>query len=369
MLTILKNARVDRAGAYDDARCGGLSEARFLRARDFIRGVPGYAATPLLSLDDVAAHAGVSAVGYKAEALRFGLGSFKALGGVYGVAIALGRQDAPGSPGAEGSGLPEGAASMVCCATDGNHGRAVAWAARRAGCRAVVFVGDPCSAGAEARIRGEGAAIVRISGSYEDAHDAVVRSASENGWLLVSDTAVPGNERIPGAIMDAYQVVVDEALGDAAEPPTHVIVQAGTGGLAAAVCAYFWRRDGARRPVLVVVESDQAASLMRSAARGESVRIEGPHRTRMAGLACGEASLLAWSVLSTGADCFAALSDAALPAAREVIARGESGARLSAAGDSGLAGLAALCALAGDPDAWRTVGLGPRSRILLIGTE
>jgi diaminopropionate ammonia-lyase len=361
VLTILKNPCVDRAGAYDARRRGGLSEARFLRARRFIRGVPGYAATPLLSLHDVAASVGVLAVWYKAEALRFGVGSFKALGGVYGVATALER----GGPGARAPGV----APTVCCATDGNHGRAVAWAARREGCRAVVFVGDPCSAGAEARIRGEGADIVRIAGSYEDAHEAAIRSASENGWLLVSDTAVPGAERIPGAIMDAYQVVVDEARRDAAEPPTHVIVQAGTGGLAAAVSAYLWRRYGPSRPVLVVVESDQAASLMRSAERGESVRIDGPHRTRMAGLACGAASNLAWSVLSAGADFFAALSDAALPTAREVVARGDSAARLAAAGDSGLAGLAALCALANDPGARSAVGLGPRSRVLLIGTE
>jgi diaminopropionate ammonia-lyase len=151
--------------------------------------------------------------------------------------------------------------------------------------------------------------------------------------------------------------------------PTHLFVQGGVGGLPAAVCAHLWEDWGAQRPRFVVVEPERADCLYRSAEAGRPVVVPGPHDTVMAGLACGEVSLLAWEVLAQGADAFLAIPDAAATDAMRLLADGVGGDAPLVAGESGVAGLAGLLCALGDEGARRTLELGPESRVLLIGSE
>ncbi len=333
-----------------------LPEAGFRRARAAIAAWPGYAPTPLRDLPGIAAATGVAAIRIKDESGRFGLGSFKALGGAYAVDMAVGAEAARRA-------APP-AALTVTCATDGNHGRAVAWGAARAGCRAVIFVHATVSPGRAEAIARLGAEIRRVPGTYDDAVRAAAATAEAEGWIVVSDTSWPGYTEIPRAVMQGYRVMADEAADQwTGAPPSHVFIQGGVGGVAAAVAVQV-HAGFAPAPSVVVVEPDRAACLLASAEAGHAVAVGGALDTIMAGLACGEPSLLAWQVLERAAAAFLAIPDeAAVAAMRALAAEGVE------AGESGAAGAAGLIAAAADPAARAALGLNDRSRVLLFGTE
>lgn len=191
--------------------------------------------------------------------------------------------------------------------------------------------------------------------------------AARAGWTVVSDTSWEGYQDIPRDVMQGYGVMVAEAVaqgGGDAHPPTHVFVQGGVGGVAAATVAHLWERFGAARPRVIVAEPDKADCLTRSAEAGRVVHLTGDLDTIMAGLACGEPSPLAWSVLDPGADAFMAIGDMAIaPAMRRLAADGVVG------GESGVAGLAGLEIAARDPAMRAALGLDASARVLLFGTE
>lgn len=333
-----------------------LPAGGFRRARETIAGWAEYAPTPLRALDAVARNAGVAGVWLKDEASRFGLGSFKALGGAYAVGevLAAARAGAGTMP----------ADITVTCATDGNHGRAVAWGAQRFGCRCVIYVHATVSQGRVDAIAAFGAEVRRVPGTYDDAVREAARVAGEEGWFVISDTSWPGYTEVPRSIMQGYQVMAEEAveqLGGTA--PTHVFIQGGVGGVAAAVSARM-RARFSPAPAVVVVEPDKAACLLASAETGAPTAIPGDLDTLMAGLACGEPSLLAWQELERGAAAFMAVPDEAAVASMRLLA--DAGI---VAGESGVAGLAGFLLAAGDPTARETLGLGADSRVLLFSTE
>ena len=369
-----------------------LPEAGFRRARAEITAWPGYAPTPLLALPDIAQAAGLAELRLKNEAGRFGLGSFKALGGAYAVAELLAgelarRGVAPAATSAElmaGRWQAVTNTLTVTCATDGNHGRAVAWGAERCHCRAVIFVHAGVSPARAAAIAAYGAEIRRVPGTYDDSVRVASAEAAAHGWFMVSDTSWEGYTEVPRAIMQGYRVMADEAVtewaeahaaaapedaaqavaaGGKAAAPTHVFIQGGVGGVAAAVsvqlrAAYF------RPPMLVVVEPDRAACLLASAELNERTSIPGDLDTLMAGLACGEPSLLAWQELDRGAAAFMAIPDTAAVATMRLLAQAG-----IVAGESGVAGLAGCLLAAADPAARETLGLGQASRVLVFSTE
>jgi diaminopropionate ammonia-lyase len=354
-----------------------LPEAGFRRARAEITAWPGYAPTPLLALPEIAAAAGLGALRLKDEAGRFGLGSFKALGGAYAVAELLAgelarRGVAPAATSAElmaGRWSEATATLTVTCATDGNHGRAVAWGARRCHCRAVIFVHQGVSAARAAAIAAYGAEIRRVPGTYDDSVRVAAEEAAANGWFVVSDTSWEGYTEVPRAIMQGYRVMADEAVtqwgavqGDGA-PPTHAFIQGGVGGVAAAVSVQA-RTAFSPAPMLVVVEPDRAACLLASAELGERTSVSGDLDTLMAGLACGEPSLLAWQELDRGAAAFMAIPDDAAVATMRLLAQAG-----VVAGESGVAGLAGCLLAAADPAAREVLGLGEGSRVLVFSTE
>ena len=258
------------------------------------------------------------------------------------------------------------------CATDGNHGRSVAWGARLFGCRCVIYVHETVSDERIRAIESFGATVVRSPGNYDDSVRAAARDAGRNGWTVVSDTSYPGYTDIPRNVMQGYSVMVGEVLaaikaGDT-ERPSHVFVQGGVGGLAAAVLASLWETYGADRPTFVVVEPDKAACLYASAIAGEPAVVDGALDTIMAGLACGEPSLLAWTILMPGADAFMSVPDESALTAMRLLAGGEVGRRV-VAGESGVGGLAGLLVAADRPDIGEALGLDRASRVLVFNTE
>lgn len=345
-----------------------LNAAGYRRARAEITAWPGYAPTPVAALLTVAAQAGIASVHIKDEATRFGLGSFKALGGAYAV-LGVVRAELARSGTAQNataatlqSRTHDASAITVCCATDGNHGRSVAWGAQRFGAACTIFIHESVSQHRADAIAAFGATIRRVPGTYDDSVRAAAAAAEREGWHVVSDTAWPGYTEIPREIMQGYRLMPDEAL-DQAPPPTHVFIQAGVGGVAAAVAVQM-RTRVQPMPALVVVEPDQAACLLLSTEAGRATTAPGALDTIMAGLACGEPSLLAWQELDRSAAAFMAIPDAAAIDAMRLLA-----SHGITSGESGAAGLAALLLAANDPAARATLGLQPDSRVLLFSTE
>lgn len=356
-----------------------LNAEGFAAARAEISSWSDYRPTPLVDLAAVAAGCGVARVWYKDEAGRFGLGSFKALGGAYAVLRLIRREFEQRGIAREMSaarlmsGLyrDETARITVTCATDGNHGRSVAWGAQQFGCDCVIYIHATVSEGRAEAIARYGAKIVRVAGNYDDAVRQAAADAAENGWFVVSDTSYPGYMDVPRDVMQGYTVMVDEAVAQlpAGERPSHVFVQGGVGGLAAAVADQLWEQYGADRPRVVVVEPDNAACLYESARAGTPVTVHGDLDTVMAGLACGEVSLLAWEILEEGADDFLTVPDAAAIDCMRLMASGGAAGSPVVAGESAVAGLAGLILAAGDPDLARKLDLTEDSRVLLFGTE
>lgn len=375
----IRNAHAAPPGEpYGAERAAVMSRERFDAALAEISSWPGYAATPLLRLDALSATLGLASLWYKDERGRFGLGSFKALGGAYAVANVL-RQKvmaARGLPGVTSQQLLSGAfadivrQATVTCATDGNHGRSVAWGAQLFGCRCVIFVHEHVSAGRRDAIARYGAEVREVKGNYDDAVRHAAATAQANGWTVVSDTSYPGYRDIPLDVMHGYGVMAAEIIDQlGGSPPTHVFVQAGVGALAAAVCASFWLRWGARRPRFVVVEPTQADCVYRSLEAGRPVVVGGSLDTVMAGLACGEVSELAWEILHGGADAAVALGDAFALQAMKLLARPAADDPAIVAGETGGAGLGALLAARDYPEIRATLALGTDSRVLLLGSE
>lgn len=336
-----------------------------------------YAETPLIALPGHAARLGVESLHYKDEAGRFGLGSFKALGGAYAVfrllRSTLLRQGAASEISVADleSGRFRGLSGQitVCCATDGNHGRSVAWGAQLFGCACVIFVHEHVSQGRRDAIAKYGAEVREVRGNYDDAVRHAAATAKAEGWTVVSDTSYPGYRDIPLDVMHGYGVMAAEIAQQLAEPPTHVFAQAGVGAMAAAICASFWLHWEDRRPRFVVVEPTRADCVYRSLEAGRPVVVGGDLDTVMAGLACGEVSELAWEILRGGVNVAVAIDDAWALEAMKRLARPAAGDVPIVAGETGGTGLGALLAAQDDAHIRADLGLDEGSRVLLIGSE
>ncbi|GAB7541592.1 diaminopropionate ammonia-lyase [Cupriavidus sp. 8B] len=378
-LNLLPNPALSRAEPYGAHRAAILSELALAAARREISAWEGYQPTPLKALPNLAAALGVGQIHYKDEGSRFGLGSFKALGGAYAVGRLLCRKIGH-RIGRELSiadlGTPElrsmCAELTVTCATDGNHGRSVAWGAQLFGCRCEIYIHATVSDGRKTAIERFGAQVVRTAGNYDQAVQQADADARTNGWYVISDTSYPGYMDVPRDVMQGYQLMVDEAVNALPAWPTHVFIQAGVGGFAAAVCGYFWERENGKdkqRPVLTVVEPDRADCLMQSARAGKVTTVTGELDTLMAGLACGEVSLLAWEILAHGADAFCTVDDVSAVAVMRLLAQPQGDDPVIVAGESAVAGLVAAIAAMQDPQARAALGLNRQSRLLFIGSE
>lgn len=371
------NPRATRC-TYPDHLKQVMNVASALESRDWLSSWEHLspASTPLWNLPGLAADLGVARLQVKDESTRSPLGSFKALG----APIALIRLILRLMP--EESFDPKGLITgqyrqrlgdfTVISATDGNHGRALAAAAHSIGCQCVIVLHANVSTEREAAIAEYGARIIRIEGNYDESVEHTARVAEQNGWPVVSDTSYEGYEIVPRDVMQGYGAISAELIEQTTPVPcpfTHVFVQGGVGGMAAGIGSYLWEVYQEQRPTFVMVEPAQADCLYQSAVQGRPARATGSVDSVMAGLACGETSPLAWRFLEPSIDFFMTINDDDAVHAMRSLARGSSTDIPVVAGESGVAGLAALQILQRAPEAARTVGIDAASRVLIINTE
>jgi diaminopropionate ammonia-lyase len=330
----------------------GLADAEVMPADDpapvaaLLSHCPAHAPTPLLEASGLARRLGIARVSLKDERSRMGLGSFKALGAAYAIARAAAEAGGPWETALAGR--------VFVTASAGNHGLSVAAGARLFGATATVFLARTVPEGFADRLRARGAEVVRAGATYEESMAAAERAAAEPGRTLLSDSSWPGYTDLPWRVMEGYLQFAAEAATQIGEPPTHILLQAGVGGLAAAVAAHA-RAIWADAPVIVVVEPAAAPALVESIRAGRPVTTRGPV-SAMGRLDCKTPSLVALAGLARDADLFVTLSEAEAGVGTAALA--EAGLTTT---PSGAAGVAAL--LAGLP------GIGPEARVLAFLTE
>ncbi|HYI16813.1 MAG TPA: diaminopropionate ammonia-lyase [Thermomicrobiales bacterium] len=340
--------------------------------QEFHRKLPGYAESPLVHAPEIARELGVGSVLLKDESSRLGLPAFKILGASWAVYRALDERIGGFAPWETIDDLRRQLDSLtpltLSAATDGNHGRAVARMAKLLGFDATIYVPAGTT---QARIDGiasEGAPVIVVDGTYDEAVARSSEDASER-CLVISDTSWPGYENIPRWVIDGYSTIlweVEDQLRERGEPaPDLVAVQIGVGALATAVVTHF--RQPGQQPKIVGVEPLRAACMLSSIEAGHIVSVPGPHDSIMAGLNCGEPSMLAWPVVSTGVDLFVAVDDERAREAMRLLAT--SGVVAGETGAAGLAGLLELLHGPTQPDTRQSLGVNDKTRILLFITE
>lgn len=356
----------------------------FNQARSFHCSLPAYRPSPLKNLARLAAMIGVGGIWVKDESARLSLSSFKVLGGSFAIYRYIKAR-----LGADGRqlGFEDLTADAVrprlgditfAAATDGNHGRGVAWSATQLGYRSVIYVHKLTSQNRIAAIQRNGAEVVVVDGTYDDAVRRVSEDADKNGWQVISDTSWPGYEDIPLWVMQGYTTMLAEAQEQFAAQgilqPTHVLVQAGVGSLAAATIGYYASIFGPDRPRTAVVEPTEAACLFRSAQIGDGAPhdVEGDLDTIMAGLACGEPNPIAWRILWDCADVFLQCPDYVAAKGMRVYGVPLAGDPFIVSGESGAVTLGALLFAMERPeyaDLRDLLGLSRESQVLLINSE
>jgi diaminopropionate ammonia-lyase len=356
-MRVVLNPLATRTG-YSEPEARVVSRTLAEVARREISQWPGYEITPLRSLEGTARELGLGQLLYKDESGRLGQGSFKTLGGAYAATIKLREVGA-------------NAKVTLCCATDGNHGRSVAFAAARFGQACVVFMHEHASAAKAAAISALGARVVRVKGTYDDSIREAKAAAQREGWLLVADTSEDESDPTTRLVMQGYGVMVLEIIEQLrdAPPPTHVMLQGGVGGLAAAVAGLLSDIYGARRPLMIVVEPEAAACLLESALSQRAAQIGGDLMTAMDMLSAGEASPVAWPILQRRADVFVAIDDAAAIEATRRLSVGSAHTAALDVGVSGAAGMAGLIELLEHKELAALLQLNTSSRVLVFGTE
>ena len=330
-------------------------------AKKFISKWSSYTPTKLRELTKVADFCGVKAVYYKDESTRLGLGSFKALGGAYAVKRLVEDKKSLGVP---------ASSITVATATDGNHGRSVAWGARAAGCKSKIFIHANVSKNREMAMTELGAEVFRVEGNYEDSLEECNILAEENGWSMVSDTSWGQREETPLRILAGYSLIADEALVQMGkDKPTHTFLPVGCGGLAAAIVARLWDEMGKNIGKVISVESAFSSCLLESVEAEMRTCIDTEQETVMAGLSCGEVSVIAWKILRQTLTHCISLEDCAVAPIMKLFAnRGANGHNIEA-GECSTAGLAAFLSAQTEPKIAAAMDFDKDSIIFLIGTE
>lgn len=376
---------VNHVPGSDDKFLDLMSEENVTKANEFHKSFPQYSVTPLQKLSALASYLGVKGIYCKDESYRFGLNAFKVLGGSY----AIGRYIAK-ELGRDISQLPynvlssdklreEFGQATFFTATDGNHGRGVAWAAKRLGQKAVVRMPKGTTKTRFDNIAKEGAEVTIEEVNYDDCvRMAAAEAAKTEHGIIVQDTAWAGYEEIPSWIMQGYGTLVLEAdkqlKENGVDRPTHVFVQAGVGSLAGAVVGYFAHKYKENPPVMVVCEASAADCLYRSAvqADGNLVNVTGDLQTIMAGLACGEGNTIGWDILKNHVTVFASCPDWMSAKATRIYANPLENDPHIISGESGSVPLGLAYTALHDEDAKdlkEALKLDENSNILVISTE
>lgn len=328
---------------------------------DFHRSITSYSPTPLLELKNLAKDTGVKNIFVKDESYRFGLKAFKGLGASYAIHKILEKDPT---------------IETFCTATDGNHGRAVAWSAKLFGKSAVVFVPKDTTKARIEAIENEGAIVEKIDGNYEEASSIAQRMSKKNGWQLVQDASWENYEEVPAYIMAGYFThfkELEDNIHSLTNPKIDVVfLQAGVGSWPAAAAWYYSNRYGSERPKIVIVEPTEAAGFLASFKKGKRISPSGNYKTIMAGLNCGIPSLSAWEILKNTADAAMAIEDVFTELAIRKLYYPKGTDPVVISGESGVGGLAGFIALMTDPRFQKlkeTLNINNESNLLFFNTE
>jgi len=361
-----------------------FSEQTALKIRRFHTRLPGYQPTALVRLQQLARWWGVAEILVKDESTRFGLSAFKVLGGSYAIARWLCRKlgwdiDAIAYEDLTGGGLRERLGRITfATATDGNHGRGVAWAAQQLGQDAMVYMPKGSARSRVENIRSHGARVEVTDLNYDDTVRLCCQTASERGWVVVQDTVWEGYTEMPQWIMQGYMTLCAESIDQVASmkihPPTHVFLQAGVGAFAAAMVGCLVNQYRQSRPRFVIMEPSNAACMFTSAAAGnhQPHSVSGDLKTIMAGLACGEPNPVAWNILRDFSCCYIRCDDAAAANGIRILANPLKGDEAIEAGESGSVGIGLLEMICHHPKLQslkHSLAIGPDSRLLFFNTE
>lgn len=359
-----------------------ISDKEIEKVREFHKSFDEYSITPLHKLENLAKHIGVKNIFLKDESHRFGLNAFKVLGGSYAIGHYL----------ADKLGLDISQVSFdllrskeikeklgditFVTATDGNHGRGVAWAANQLGQKSVVYMPKGSSETRLANIRKEGSDASIIDGNYDDAVRLSDEMAKKHDWVVIQDTAWEGYQDIPLWIMQGYGTLISEAIeqlvAEGVERPTHVFLQAGVGSFAGAIQGYLAAKYGDDRPVTIIMEPNEAPCLYNSARAGRIENVTGDMSTIMAGLACGEPNTISWEVLRDYSDGYLSCPDYVAARGMRILASPLKGDPQIVSGESGAVGTGVITLIM-EREEYKglreELGLNENSVVLLISTE
>ncbi len=359
-----------------------LKEAE--KIRHFHRSFPEYSPTPLADLSQLAAHVGVGGLYVKDESYRFGLNAFKVLGGSYAMGSFLAKrlhiplEELPYERLVSQEIKNQLGDMTFVTATDGNHGRGVAWTANRLGQKSVVYMPKGSSEERLENIRKEGATAEIMPMNYDDCVRLASEMAQKNNWALIQDTSWEGYEEIPQLIMQGYSTMALEAfeeLNALKRSPTHVFVQAGVGSMAASVIGFLASvYTGSKRPRFIIVEPQKADCLYKtaSATDGKLHAVTGDLDTIMAGLACGEVSAGAWPILKELVCAYCSCEDPLSALGMRVLGAPLRGDTLVISGESGSIGMGVVVELMRNPahkEVCEKLELGKDSHVLFFNTE
>lgn len=370
---------------YQKEKLVGFEEKEMKEVYEFHKSLPGYKATPLVELDELAKYYGVQKLWLKDESKRFGLNAFKVLGGSYAIGKYLSQK-----LGKDMSELPFnvlvsdevkkqlGDVTFVT-ATDGNHGRGVAWVANKLRQKSVVYMPKGSAQMRFDAIAREGADVSITDLNYDDAVRLANKGAQEHGWIMVQDTAWDGYEEIPLWIMQGYSTIINEIVEqlEAAkeEKPTHVFLQAGVGSFAGAVQGYLSHLYGDDRPITIICEPHGANCIYKSmeANDGKPHNVTGDLTTIMAGLACGEPNTISWKILRDNSDFSVSCDDSIAARGMRVLSSPLGNDQRVISGESGAVGLGLFTVLSEKKEEYaeliKALKIDENSRILCISTE
>ena len=371
--------QMPKQGSVPQAFSEGVAE----KVNRFHRQVPSYMPTKLVSLKGLAGAWGLGGIYVKDESTRFNLKAFKVLGGSYAVArlvcqqMGIGMEDTNYNQLISDEFNPRIGHITLATATDGNHGRGIAWTAQQLGLKAVIYMPRGAVKSRIENIRSHGASVEVTDLNFDDTVRLASTMAVKNGWYLIQDTSWEGYEKIPLWIMQGYLTMGKEATEQMAElntAPTHVFIQAGVGAMSGAVVGYLVNKFRDRPPRFIIMEPKNAACIFASAVAGDGQphAVTGALDTIMAGLACGEPSLLGWNILRDFPCGYMSCDNYVAANGIRILANPVSGDRAVEAGESGSVGIGLMDLLANHTafkEIKQALDIGPDSKLLFFNTE
>ena len=312
-----------------------------------------YSPTPLINLNKLSQELNLNKIFYKDESKRFDLKSFKALGGAYAVQkISKGNNNI-----------------VVSTATAGNHGRSVAWGARRLGLQCKIFISEFVSDARGQAMANLGAEVIKVKGNYENSLIECIKQSTENGWQIVQDVAWDNYLLVPKYTMAGYSVMMKEIVDQLDNNEiTHIILQAGVGGMAAAMIAGI-ARYLTKIPITIVVEPDSAACVLESIKSGKIEKIDIKRESLMGGMSCGEVSLVPWEILKNSVKYCISLPDDDIAKTMKLLGNASFSEEKIIAGENSAPGVISLIASCEDQKIKKDLDLNSNSNVLIIGCE